>query len=650
MQHLELELENTGSSEVVGGLDFEEGVVVGSQPVAERLPRNRDSVAMRIMVWALLLGGLSVLVVRLFYLQISSGQQYLGYAEGNRLRDRVLLAPRGLIVDRFGEVLAQNTTSFRLAVIPADLPQDRFSDLLQQVVKDLGIEQESVEEQVLERLDFRSMQPVVFVKNISKEKAILFQTKAHEYPGFFVQSVPVRDYVSAESFSHVLGITGVIAENDPGYKDPKYVLEDFVGKDGLEAQYESVLKGQNGTDRLEVDSAGRVVKSLGQRQPVPGQTLQLGIDKGLQEVLYREFAARGRTKGAAVAIDVKTGEVRALVSVPGFDSNKFAPGISKKDYQKLLDDTGKPLFNRAIAAQLPPGSTVKMMVGLAALEEGVVKEDTVIVDTGKITVPNQYFPDIKYDFVGWKRTGLGPMTVRSAIARSSDIYFYIVGGGHPSSPVNPLGIDRLSAYYRKFALGRLSGIDLPGEKPGVVADPAWKAEYFKEDPIQSKWYLGNTYHVSIGQGDMLVTPLQVAIWTAAIANNGSLTTPHLATGVLNDKGELVERFNFPELVSEVASLDNFKIIQQAMRQTVLAGSAQQLKNLKITSAGKTGTSQFDAADPNKTHAWFTVYAPYENPEIALTVLVEAGGEGHAVAVPITKAVLEWWSQNRTNPK
>ncbi len=376
--------------------------------------------------------------------------------------------------------------------------------------------------------------------------------------------------------------------------------------------------------------------------------MKVGLDKGLQEVLYREFAARGNTKGAAVAMDVKTGEIRALVSVPGYDSNKFAPGISKVDYDKLLNDPGKPLFNRAIAAQLPPGSTVKMMVGLAGLEEGTITEDTVIVDNGKITVPNQYFPEIKYDFVGWKRDGLGPMTVRSAIARSSDIYFYVVGGGHPTSKVDALGIDRLSAYYRKFSLGKLTGIDLPGEKPGVVADPDWKAEYFKNDPVQAKWYLGNTYHVSIGQGDMLVTPLQVAVWTATIANGGNLTTPHLATEVLDEDGKVEKVFEYPKLIENIGSEKNFNIIQQAMRQTVLAGSAQQLKNLPITSAGKTGTSQFDASDPNKTHAWFTVYAPYENPEIALTVLVEAGGEGHAVAVPITKAVLEWWSQNRTN--
>jgi penicillin-binding protein 2 len=286
------------------------------------------------------------------------------------------------------------------------------------------------------------------------------------------------------------------------------------------------------------------------------------------------------------------------------------------------------------------------MVGLAALEEGVVSEDTVIVDQGKITVPNQYYPGISYDFVGWKRTGLGPVTIRSAIARSSDIYFYIVGGGHPSSQVKPLGIARLSEYYRRFSLGKLTGLDLPGEKPGVVADPAWKAEFFKSDPVQAKWYLGDTYHVSIGQGDMLVTPLQVAVWTATIANGGSLITPHLATGILDADGKEVKTFSYPLLTDKVGNAKNVSIIQQAMRQTVLTGSAQPLNKLPITSAGKTGTSQFDASDPNLTHAWFTAYAPYEKPEIAISVLVEAGGEGHAVAVPITKAVLEWWSQNR----
>jgi penicillin-binding protein 2 len=209
-----------------------------------------------------------------------------------------------------------------------------------------------------------------------------------------------------------------------------------------------------------------------------------------------------------------------------------------------------------------------------------------------------------------------------------------------------LGIARLSEYYRRFSLGKLTGLDLPGEKPGVVADPAWKAEFFKSDPVQAKWYLGDTYHVSIGQGDMLVTPLQVAVWTATIANGGSLITPHLATGILDADGKEVKTFSYPLLTDKVGNAKNVSIIQQAMRQTVLTGSAQPLNKLPITSAGKTGTSQFDASDPNLTHAWFTAYAPYEKPEIAISVLVEAGGEGHAVAVPITKAVLEWWSQNR----
>lgn len=627
-------------------LDFEEGVVVGAEPITESKPAENNRNFVRMLVWVGLFCSFAALVFRLGHLQLTSGEEYLGFAEGNRLRQRVLLAPRGLVVDRNGEVLARSTNSFRLAVVPLDTPKEEFGRLLEELKQVLKLDPEDLNQKAIDKIDFNSLQSVVLVQKLTSEQAIYFQTKAYQFPGFYVQAIPVREYASAEAFSHVLGITGALSESDEFYKEANYVPEDIVGKSGIELQYEKVLKGENGKDLVEVDSAGRMVKSLGQKLPQPGETLQLGIDKGLQEVLYREFAARGQTRGAAVALDVKSGEVRALVSVPGYDSNKFAQGISSQDYQKLLSDEGKPLFNRAISAQLPPGSTVKMMVGLAGLEEGSITEDTVIVDGGKITVPNQYFPEIKYDFVGWKRDGLGPMTVRSAIARSSDIYFYVVGGGHSSSPVKPLGISRLAEYYRKFGLGKVTGIDLPGEKPGVVADPEWKAGYFKGDPVSSKWYLGDTYHVSIGQGDMLVTPLQVAVWTATIANEGQFATPHLATRVLDLDNNPVEEFKYNLLVDNVGSVENFGIIRQAMRQTVLTGSGQQLNSLPIDCAGKTGTSQFDASDPNLTHAWFTVYCPYENPELAMSVLVEAGGEGHAVAVPITKAVLEWWSQNR----
>jgi penicillin-binding protein 2 len=242
---------------------------------------------------------------------------------------------------------------------------------------------------------------------------------------------------------------------------------------------------------------------------------------------------------------------------------------------------------------------------------------------------------------------LGVVDVKSAIAKSSDIFFYIVAGGYPKANLLGLGIDKLSAYYRKFGLGQMTGVDLPGEKTGLVPDVKWKAEYFKHDPILSKWYLGDTYHVGIGQGDLLTTPLQVLLWTATIANRGVGMQPQVLKSIIDEEQKQLIFEQTPKVkIEKFVDYKNLKLVQEGMQETVLSGSGRLLNTLSITSAGKTGTSQFDGSDPKKTHAWFTAYAPYEDPQIAITVLVEAGGEGSSVSVPIVKEVLNWWSKNR----
>ena len=238
------------------------------------------------------------------------------------------------------------------------------------------------------------------------------------------------------------------------------------------------------------------------------------------------------------------------------------------------------------------------------------------------------------------------MTVRSAIALSSDIFFYQVAGGPPNGSWPGLGPDRLADYFRKFGLGKTLGIDIPGEKPGLVPDPAWKMQYYNNDPLLGKWYLGDTYHMGIGQGDLLVTPLQVAEWTAVVANGGVGYVPEIGQKAVDQQGKTVWQNQPKVLVSNIASSSVFQIVQEGMRQTVTAGTAKPLNSLPITSAGKTGTSQFDGSNPSATHAWFTAYAPYEDPQIVITVLVEAGGEGNAVAEPVVKDALAWWAKNR----
>lgn len=630
-------------------LDWEESAVDQTSRVSGGVFDSERTAPNLWWLAVVLLVGFSVIFFRLAYLQIFKGKEYRLLSENNRIRSQVILAPRGFIVDRYGAILAQNTASFNLVAVPLDLPKEGLEEEIQKLATLLGIEGGEIQGR-LKNMDKRSIQPVLVKQDISQQQSILFETKASEFIGFSVQKVPIREYPEAVSFSHLLGYTGVISPDDLKSLDSqRYDANDFVGKSGLEAQYEKYLHGENGENLVEVDASGKLVNVLGEKKTNPGDTLVLNIDQGLQKKLYDLMSKDNpNRKAAAIALNPKNGEVLALVSLPGFDSNLFAHGIKKADYQKLVEDKNLPMFNRAVAGVYPPGSTVKPMVAVAALQEGTIMENTVITDRGVLVIPNQYNPSVAYNFYGWKRDGLGAMNVKSAIAESSDIFFYVVAGGHPSLQVQGLGAEKLAEYYHKFNLGAVTGIDLQGEKPGLVPDPDWKAKYFAGDPVLSKWYLGDTYHIGIGQGDLLVTPLQVALWTATIANNGVGYRPRILNKVLDENGRVVFQSQPQVLVSRIADEKNLKIVQAGMRQTIVAGSGRQLASLPITSAGKTGTSQFDGADPKKTHAWFTVYAPYEDPQIVITVLVEAGGEGHAVAAPVAKEVLQWWAENRYN--
>ncbi|MCL5666627.1 MAG: penicillin-binding protein 2 [Patescibacteria group bacterium] len=628
-------------------LDWDESAADTQGRVDDVFNGERKTPELRWLGLALFLSFMA-LSVKLFNLQIINGSGYRLLSENNRIRSQTILAPRGLIKDRYGETLAQNTASFNLVAVPFDLPKEGLDGMVKNLAGTFGLDAKEISGD-LERANKNSIEPIVIKQDMPQEQSILFESRAAEFPGFSMQKIPVREYLDPQVFSHTLGYTGLVSPGDLKELDANaYASVDFIGKSGIESSYEKYLHGINGQNLVEVDAAGRLQKVLGEDSPLPGDTLVLNIDKGLQEQLYNslEKGMPGR-KAAAIALDPRNGQVLALLSLPGFDNNLFAHGIKNADYQKLLTDKNLPLFNRAFSGTYPPGSTSKMMTATAGLQEGVITPNTVINDNGVLVVPNQY-GGASYQFHGWKPGGLGPMTVRSAIAQSSDIFFYEVAGGSPNGSMQGLGPDKLAEYFRKFGLGQLTGIDVQGEKPGLVPDPAWKMDYFDNDPLQGKWYLGDTYHLGIGQGDLLVTPLQVAEWTAIIANNGVGFKPQVAEKALDQQGNVVWQNQPQVLVSNIASQDNIKIVQEGMRQTVTSGTARQLDALPVTSAGKTGTSQFDGSDPNKTHAWFTVYAPYEDPQIVVTVLVEAGGEGNAVALPVAKDALKWWAENRYN--
>lgn len=630
-------------------LDWEEAAVDSESGVEGFVNPVADSQHSRRFLWGLNVGVAVICLIlagRLFNLQIVQGDHMRELAEGNRLRNRIILAPRGYITDRLGFIMARNTASFSLVAVPADLPKVGWKEQIEKLSTLFPLDKNEAITKI-EKADPRSLQPIPLKQDLTKEESILFQTKANEFFGFSVESIPIREYPDPEMTAHLLGYTGLISAQElANNPDKDYVLNDFIGKAGVELTYENYIRGVNGVTQTEVDASGKAIKVLGTNDPKPGNTVTLNINHGLQKSLYEAFLKISpKAKGAAVAMNPKTGEVLAFLSLPGFNNNLFAPGVSTEQYQNWTSDPTLPLFNRAIAGTYPPGSTVKPMVAAAVLQEKIVTENTVIVDKGALVIPNQFNPNINYTFRGWNLAGLGPMTVRSAIAESSDIYFYTVTGGHYASPIQGLGAEKLAEYYRKFNLGQPTGIDLKGEKSGVVADPAWKQRYFKDDAIMSKWYLGDTYHIGIGQGNMLTTPMQVALWTATIANNGLGMKPVLLKQVADSQGNVLYKPN-PTVISTPGIEPQYmKIVQEGMRLTVTNGSGRSLSSLSVPIAGKTGTSQFDGSDPSRTHAWFTSYAPYDDPKIVITVLVEAGGGGDTAAVPIAKQAYTWCIQN-----
>ncbi len=480
----------------------------------------------------------------------------------------------------------------------------------------------------IEEINPLSDQPFLILENIDKEDALIIEEKIKNIDGTELEKSSVRNYVDGNYFSNIVGYNGRISENELE-KHPDYLLNDIIGKNGLELVYEKQLRGKYGKQEIEVDSFGRKIKIIEQKDCEPGNNLVLNIDAGLQRKIYDELAEiveKLETKNGAVAIAInpKNGAVLALVSFPSYNNNLFARGINSGDYDRLLSDEMKPLFNKAISGEYPPGSVIKPLIGAAALQENIISPSRIIVGGEAIYVGS-------YRYLDWKAHG--PVNLVKAIAQSCNVYFYTVGGGHGG--IEGLGIERIKKYANLFGFGELLGIDIPEESNGLVPDREWKKNVKNE-----RWYIGDTYHVSIGQGDILATPLQIAVYTAAVANDGKLFQPQVVDRIIDLNGDAVENIE-PRIIREdFIDLENIKWIQKGMRENVVSGSGRALANLPVEIAGKTGTAQY--ARNEKTHAWYTAYAPYDDPEIALTVLIEGGGEGHAAAVPVAKEVLEWY--------
>jgi len=593
-----------------------------------RLFRHR-AVTAAAMVFLLLAG----LMLRLFNLQIIEHQHFTTMSQDNRVKVLPLPPTRGLIYDSKGRILAQNLPTFSLEVTP-----ERVKDMaqtLEQLGQIIPISDSDLKRFQRLRKQRRRFDSIPLRLRLNETEVARFAVNRHRFPGVEVKASLLRDYPLGEETAHVLGYVGRINERELQRIDASaYSGTSHIGKTGVEKTYEALLHGQVGLQQVEVNALGRVIRVLESRPPVPGSDLYLSLDAELQEVALEAF---GEDNGAAVAIDPRSGDILALVSKPGFDPNLFVEGISPSDYRALQQSPDKPLFNRALRGQYPPGSTVKPFIGLAGLETGTIDI------TYKKFCPGYYqLPGHAHKYRDWKKTGHGPMNLRDAITQSCDVFYYDLA--------HQLGIDRLHDFLDRFGFGRPTGVDITGERGGLLPSRAWKRRVRKQP-----WYPGETLIAGIGQGYFLATPLQLAHATAVLAASGISHVPRVVQAVRGSEDERPVPLTPPPAELLQKSLPgNWDDVIEAMTQVIEGprGTAKLIRNDNYRIAGKTGTAQVftvkqdekyeeeKVTKKNRDHALFIAFAPVEDPRIAVAVIVENGGHGGSVAAPIAKRIMD----------
>ncbi len=592
----------------------------------------------RNLKWMMMVMGgiLFLFLVRIFYISSVHGDFFRDWSENNHLRVFSLPGPRGLILDRNGEQLVENISENILLIIPADIPKstEMRSEFLTKLAEIISVDYGDLQDLV--EKNAYSFTPLEVASGLDHETVVTLKEVYASVPSVFVSQRATRKYRDEEVYSHILGYVAPLTDqNIDQYLEKGYVRDERIGVSGLEKQYEEVLHGENGKKIIEINAHGDVIKENISEETNTGKSLSLTLIHELQKYANDRLKASlqllGKLSGVVIVSDVKTGGILAAVSLPTFDSNMFGDGIKGKEevalYNEYLQREDRPLLNRLHAGLYAPASTYKIVTASAVLEEKGVSVDEFIDSPGRLEIIDQFDPSKKYFFNDWKLEGHGPLNIVGAIAESSDTFFYqVVGGFGERSGIGP---NFLAEYSRKFGLGSLTGVDLPGELSGVVPDPDWKRSVKNEG-----WFTGDTYNMSIGQGYLLVTPLQVNTYTSIIANNGVFMKPHFNQ----------DAYIFPEEIQ--VSKETLKVVSQGLYEVVNGekGTAKSLQSLPFTVAGKTGTGQFN--NNQELHAWFTGYAPFENPEVVITVLVEGGGEGSAAAVPIARDVLDFYMKNK----
>ncbi len=535
---------------------------------------------------------------------IGKGADYVTQAQDNSSRALPIFAERGIIYSLDGEVLAQNDVYYDIFINSAELPpEEELNDLL--ITEDW--------KQKIFEAKRRGYSEFEFEKGLSKDEIDLMDDYIKDLVFLEIRQSAKRVYPKDTSFSHIVGYT---SEESYGNR---------VGMAGVEAFYDNVLRGHEGVLVKQINSQGEVFSQELNRESERGEDITLSINFELQQkvhkVLKNHLAALKIDKGVVIIMDPRNGAVISLVSIPNFDANLFERGITQENFEKLINDPAKPLFNRAIAGEYPSGSIIKPIIAAAALEEELVSPDFLIYSGGSIQVPSVYNSDVNYEFKDWKAHGWTDM--RKAIADSVNIYFYTIGGGYKGQ--EGIGIKKIEEYLHKFGWGEELGIDLPGERAGLIPSPKWKKETKDEN-----WYIGDTYLTSIGQGDILATPIQIAAATSVFANKGTLFRPRLVSSI-------GDRDLTPEIINKnFISKDNLEVVREGMRRAVTDGSSRLLASLPFSVAGKTGTAQTGRA---RNHAWFTGFAPYENPEVVIAVLLEDGDDSNHT-VRLAKEILD----------
>jgi penicillin-binding protein 2 len=596
------------------------GTLGGLMPPEEQ-ERGRRTFSYVALIVLCLFG---VLFIRLWQLQLVEGEGHRERSEHNRIRRQDLPPWRGMILGRQGQVLVANRPSYDLLVVPEDVADTRL------LARRLGTLLRQDPNQLLGQLEGARLGGTNSLRlrsDLSWEEMALIETYQPELPGVSIQVSPKREYRLRGLAAHILGYLGEISEAQlKSDKFANYKIGDYVGRCGIELAWERYLRGQRGHRRIEVDAYGREFGQLDSVFPTPGANVYLTLDSRLQQ--EAETCLEGKV-GAIVALDPRSGRILAMASSPTYSQEAFERGLTSQEWQRLSSHRDHPLENRALNGQYPPGSTFKIVMALAGLEERVITPQTVISCSGALPFGNHVFHC-------WNKRGHGGMNLHSALVNSCDVYFYTVG--------RRLGIERIAKWSRRFGLGAPSGLQIDREMSGLVASPAWKLARFGQP-----WQEGDTLSVAIGQGYNLTTPLQMAQVMATIANGGNVFTPQLVERVESPASEVLFQAQ-PTLRHRLeARPANVALVQKALFGVVDVGTGRAARLTHIKVAGKTGTSQVVSLEREKkagrgavrfqNHAWFVAYAPVEDPQIAVAVIVEHGGGGGAVAAPLARRIL-----------